>query len=125
MFLIAVAIGIAVSAFLPWVEVSAGLFSVTKAGIDGDGAITLVIALLIGASVVAFVYGQLAERSMLFIAAIGGVIITAIGVHDWSSLPEASGSASISPGIGLVLTTIGGLLLTFAAGIRLRRPATS
>jgi hypothetical protein len=75
---------VAFRAFLPWVRASAGIFSFTKAGIEGDGVISLVAGLSVLGAVVASIYSSLSERHILFIALAGGIVISVVGVVDWT-----------------------------------------
>ena len=119
---------VGVGAFLPWVKVSAGIFSVTKDGIEGDGVITLITALLVLLAVLTFIYANTPERTMLIGTTIGGIIITAVGVYDWIELEDKRAELEesselltfdVSVGAGLVLTVIGGVTLALVAASRL------
>src|SRR3990172_12919615 len=109
--------GVAVCAFLPWAQISAGFLSVTKTGYDGDGQFTLILGLLVILAVVVFVYGKLAEWAMLLAALICGGFIAGIGMIDWidlesrrSDLGDTASIVDVSVGIGLVLTVVGGFV---------------
>jgi len=103
----------AVAAFLPWVKVSLGsLASASQNGIDGDGTITLVLALVAIALVVLRDWEKVDKGAVL----VAGLLTTAIGgmyIADPASGMDMSGAAqqyvSASPQIGLFLTAIGGL----------------
>jgi hypothetical protein len=88
---------VAISAFLPWVSI----LGFSKAGIEGDGAITLVCA-LVGLAALAFhagLGGRLGRKAMLIVSAIAGAVTLLIALADMN------GAAAI----GLYLTLFAGL----------------
>ena len=111
---------IVIAAFLPWAKVSAGIFSVSKDGIEGDGVFTLLVGLAIGAAALANIYGRLPCDRLVIAMMIAGVIVAAIGAVDWANLQDVSdasrtSSVRVSPGIGLILTTFAGIGLVATA----------
>jgi MYXO-CTERM domain-containing protein len=110
-------VGLAVlAAFLPWVEASAGIFSVSKNGIEGDGIITLVAALVVGAVILGSAYQAIDDRTTAAAAMTGGGLIAGIGIYDWINVENKAGEiesslVSVSAGVGLVLTVVAGLAI--------------
>lgn len=85
----------------PWA--TAGVISV--AGTDGDGVITLILALAAGAALVR--YATAGDRRALVGAAVCGAVSAAIGVYDFVEIQSQGGELlSLSPGWGLYLTVI-------------------
>ena len=113
---------IAVAAFLPWAKVSAGIFSVTKDGIEGDGLFTLIVGLVIGAAALANIYGRFSCDRLAIAMIIAGGIVAAIGAIDWANLERVADQSEsdlirISPGIGLIVTTFAGIGLIITAAL--------
>ena len=106
------AVVVFIAAFLPWATADAVIISSTKTGIEGDGVITLVLGLV---ALPCIVYAH--WRSWVWLLpAIMGVAIAAIGIYDWAELTGLSSDvATVSVGAGLVLTVVGGLVLTIMA----------
>lgn len=109
----------AVAAFLPWMKVSF-IGTITVSGIDGDGVITLVVALAVLGLVVLRDWDRMSAVGVL----LGGLIIAGIGllyISDPTTGVDTSGvsgefvEGAISPAIGLYLTALGGLV-TLAGG---------
>lgn len=115
------AVGVIVGAFLPWVSISLLATSQTKTGIDGDGTITLIVALVVGAAA-AWKWA----RSTQILSIVGGLVPTGLGLLYISdptagvSTGSAAGTAllsdAVSPEIGLYVTAIAGVVI-LAAGI--------
>ena len=61
---------LALGSLLPWVKASAGGFTVTKNGIDGDGVLTLILA-----GLAALLFGVIKPRSVaaIVVGAIMGI----------------------------------------------------
>ena len=91
-----------VGAPLPWVSVSFVGASVSATGLDGDGVITLVLAAIAGVVLLARDWDEMDRIGVL---ALGG-LVAVIGVFDLLGLPGAA-----SPGIGLYVTIVGGIVL--------------
>ena len=89
---------VAISAFLPWVSI----FGISASGIEGDGVITLVCA-LIGLAVLALSSHALGARigrtPMLIVSGITGAITALVGLIDMN------GAAAV----GLYLTMFAGI----------------
>jgi hypothetical protein len=115
------AIGIAVGAVLPWVEVSGDVVDSTKTGIDGDGVITLALAVL-----VALVFTVVRNRRVAIMVVLGiGAAAALVAAYDLFDVTHATGDlppgldASASPGLGLLLTGIAAVAITVGAALGL------
>ena len=117
---------VAIGAFLPWAKVTSPFDSATKNGIEGDGAITLVVAILVliacGAAL-AKVMPARAVRWASITAISGGAIALAIALIDGLDIRSQTGSIGTTlieatVGIGVYLTGIGGLAAV-AGGVML------
>jgi hypothetical protein len=123
----ACAVLLAVAAFLPWVRIETAAASATGRGIDGDGVLTLALA-LVAALVVA------ADRRWshwLLAATCGSSFATAlvIGAYDLSqigSLVDVSGlEGRVVSGVGLYLTIAAGLVGVVASALLAAHPSTT
>lgn len=107
---IAMMIVCAVGSALPWVSVSFMGYSQTKNGLSGDGAITIVTALL---ALAFFAVGLAIKARWPFIVALVLALITvAIGIYD---VVDVSGTELASVGIGLWMVAVGGVIGVVAA----------
>jgi hypothetical protein len=108
------AAGLVIGALLPWVKATAGIFSVTKNGIDGDGVLTLVLAVGIallfgllrptqGAAVTTIVLGGLA-------AVIAGVDIGDVTQKARDLVNQGSG-VQATVGVGLWITAVAAVVV--------------
>lgn len=109
-----------IGAFLPWLSVETSVLSKTVGGIDGEGALTLVIAATAMALVVrrdwnaATAGAVIALGSLVTLVAIVYLFDPLLAVellHGERSIVEEW----ISTEIGLYLTALGGLVLTAGA----------
>jgi hypothetical protein len=90
---------------LPWATLTTGFGTISKAGTDGDGVLTLLAAVVIGVLVL------VAKGAKALIAAIVVCVLAlAVCVYD---IADVSSSGQVSVGIGLWLATLGGI----AAGV--------
>ncbi len=100
----------AIAAFLPWVTagVEAGPVDVSASatGIEGLGVITLILAVVVVAAVVALDW----DSRGTFVVAVAGLVVVIVGLGEILDLEGAA-----SPGIGLYLTVLGGIA-ALAAG---------
>jgi hypothetical protein len=111
-----------IGSFLPWVEALGGL--VKKNGTDGDGVITLVVALIGGGLGLGVAFGR--KQSTAIWTAVGawvcGAIIGAVAAYDLIDLNNAIGEiereresvlydAGLSAGSGLYLTLVAGIVM--------------
>ena len=90
---------VALAAFMPW----ASLFGISKAGIEGDGVITLILA-IIGAAVLSFSTGLIgrprsAGRASQIVLLVLAGLVALVGLLDMSGVAA----------IGLYLTFFGGV----------------
>jgi predicted membrane channel-forming protein YqfA (hemolysin III family) len=102
---------VALAAFMPW----ASIFGISKAGIEGDGVITLILA-IIGAAVLSFSTGLIGSpRSPGRVSQI--VLLVLAGLVAVVGLLDMSGVAAI----GLYLTFFGGVAWVVGAIWQLTR----
>ena len=110
---------IVVGAFLPWASVQTVFGTISKNGIDGDGAVTAVLGLVIGGMFL------LQRRGGYLAAVVLSALTIAISGYDLIDVgrlgDDADGFASISAGIGLYATLLGGLAAFFCAISERRR----
>ena len=124
-----VAAAIAVGAFLPWVKVSAGPFSDSAPGTDGDGILTLILAAVAAVVTVWGIYGNAGPRVTAVLLVVAGGMVAGIGGYDWADVHnqnqgiEADLGISASAGIGLIITVVAGVLLMALAYAGYWRPA--
>jgi len=111
---------VVIAAFLPWISASILGTSVTVNGIDGDGVITLGMAVVAGVLVVARQWDRI-NRAL--VGVLGGLIAAlalyyvvdpTTGIEGGDVAAELAREA-VSPGIGLYLTALGGVGLVIAA----------
>lgn len=106
---------VAVGALLPWVEARSGFTGVVRSGLDGDGVITLVVAILAaGAAIVGW---------SRWIVVGAGLVVGAVAIIDIVDVMDVADSpvgqmAGVSVGIGLWLTLLGSALLVGAGLVR-------
>jgi hypothetical protein len=106
-----------IGSFLTWATVEAGGASATVSGMDGDGPITLVLA--IATAVFWFLRKRTEARWPTFLAAAGGVLTALVAIIDIADVNRVAGDlgdfADASVGIGLWLVLIGGVAATVGA----------
>lgn len=117
---------VAVGALLPWATVNAGLVSVTVAGTDGDGVITLMLALVVGGLVLAKWKAGL-SRAVVIVSLVLGAIVLAIAIYDAIDIASSVVDSEFvdlraSVGIGLWLTLLGSIAMVAGAIWELRSP---
>jgi hypothetical protein len=94
-----------IGSFLPWATI--GAFS--KAGTDGDGVLTLLLAV---AAAAFGIFGlPRARKGMLIASLIAAVLILAIGAYDMIDIGSTEGpfDIEVSVGGGLYLTVLGAI----------------
>lgn len=103
---------VAVGSFLPWANV---LLAGPVYGIDGDGVITLGVAVLV--ALLGLVAGLGKGRVWMFAVTLFlGLIVTAIGACDLSNISAfVSGQSMADLGPGLPVIIVGGLVVLGAA----------
>ena len=104
---------ILIGALLPWATVSTPFGTLSMAGTEGDGVLTLGAA-VVAAAVLLFGRGR---RGAAIASAVVGVLVTLVGVYDLANVADAAAEASnefarASAGVGLWLTVVGGIALT-------------
>jgi hypothetical protein len=118
-----------VGAIAPWATVEFLGEKLTVGGLDGDGSIVLVLALLASAFTVVLLLSSKRPRPgwTIIICIILAVLCAAIGLYDWGSLENVVGNTELtdleenlvdqiaSTGWGLMLTTIASLSLLVAS----------
>jgi len=99
----------AVGSVLPW----ANALGNTVSGLDGDGVITLFLGVIVAVVALVVNWNRLAKGGS---AAIGGISVV-IAFNAYSNLTNASGfgASLVSPGYGLYLTILGGLVVVVGA----------
>jgi hypothetical protein len=117
--------GAFVGSFLPWA--SAGIFTVN--GTDGDGVMTLIASAIAGGCYGYHIQDR-ASRKGVRIAALVLMVITAlIYVVDFADISTMVDNdfITVSPGIGLILGTIGSIAAVIALIVEMakRRPSAS
>ena len=112
-----VAIG---GSILPWATVSASFLDpVYKAGIDGDGRLTLVLgAVLLGLSVLSFLPWPPVRRVVPMLVLVVATVITVVALVNLAGVRSAAGPLTPEARAVLVDTQAGiGLWLTLVAGM--------
>ncbi len=122
---------LALGSLLPWVKASAGIFTVTRNGTDGDGVITLILA-----GLAALLYFVIKPRPAAEWVALGlGAVAGVIAIYDIADvanraheLAANNSTVSASVGFGLIVAAIGAAAVVVGGIIGLteaRRPPTS
>jgi hypothetical protein len=122
--LVAGVVVVAFGALLPWATLNAGIISVSKAGTDGDGVITLLLAIVVGVLLLAKWKAGL-SRAVVIVALVLGVIVLAIATIDAIDVASRFEDNDLvevraSVGIGLWLTLLGGIAMIAGAIWELR-----
>ena len=97
-----------VAAFMPWVTATAGIFTVSRDGIDGDGQLTLIAALFVAGFALLELLG--AARAHAWLAALsitGGVGILGVAAYHIIDIADAG----LKVGGGLYLTAIAAVVV--------------
>ncbi len=116
---------ILLGSFLPWATVSSAFGSVSVKGTEGDGVLTLLLALAL-----AVLFGVW-KRGTAIAAVVLGAIVVMTAVYDLVDLASVAdkldGFGDISPGAGLIMVLLGGLAATGCAVLGItslgKRPA--
>lgn len=99
-----------IGAFLPWA--TWGAFSVS--GTDGDGVLTLIFGIIVGA----LIYFRPWDNKNKAISLILGLLILAVGIYDAyniANVAEAPLNVGVEVGTGLYVTILGGLIVLFCS----------
>ncbi len=106
-----------VGAFLPW----ASVMNQSISGLDGDGVLTLVFGVAAGGLILMRDWEQM-DQVGVGVLGLLTLVIGGMSYSDIDSLASLGGSGtglsiSISPGIGLYLTLLAGILMLAAAAM--------
>jgi len=117
-----------IGAFLPWVKAEAGVFNITKNGIDGDGVITLVLA---GALALAFLLARSVKTGAWLVITFAALAI-AVAAYDTIDISKKADELTsqtsflhvdASVGVGLWLSLAGAIAALVGGVLALRRSA--
>jgi opacity protein-like surface antigen len=105
----------ALGSFLPWVTADIGAFSVTKNGTEGDGVITLILAVAMG---LVFIFGRKPKSVAWLVIVLAGLVL-AVALYDTVDVSnKADELANNSSSLFQVSASVGiGLWLALAAGV--------
>ena len=121
---IAAAVAAIAAAFMPWVKAEVDIpllpvFTLSVNGMDRDGPYTAALGAAIIVAILAPVYTRLSSRHAFTAVAVFGAAIALLGFLTWIDVQgavdvdgtelEALPFVSVSPQIGLVLTTAAGV----------------
>lgn len=115
------AVVVAIGAFLPWLSVEIFGTSVTKLGIEGDGSITLILAILVAILLLRSRLGSWGRKTWWTVVVLGGLTaLLAIGyiVDPWLGVeqrPPEETREFVTIGAGLYLTALGGVMTVVGA----------
>jgi hypothetical protein len=108
------AVALAVGSFLPWVKASAGPFTATTNGTDGDGVLTLILA---GLVVLLFALVK-PRRVAAILTTVLGVVAAGIAFYDTGNisskahaLASSSSGVSASVGVGVILAAVAAVVV--------------
>jgi hypothetical protein len=115
------AVALIVGALLPWVKAEAGIFSATKNGIDGDGALTLALGIAIA---LVFLLVRTPKTAAWLVVAFAAAA-TAIAGYDAidvskkaHDLAEQSPFVHVSASVGVGLwLSLGGAVVALIGGV--------
>jgi Protein of unknown function (DUF2510) len=115
------AAGVALGSIAPWVEVSSDVLSASKRGIDGDGVITVGLAVL-----AAILFTVPMRRRLTGMLMLGlGVVMALVAGYELFDLSNKTGDVSttldvsVTPGIGLLLTAVSALVVAVGGALAL------
>jgi hypothetical protein len=111
-----------VGSLLPWATARTVLGDVSINGTEGDGVLTLILALVAGAITVAVIVGKRPGMWAYVVLLIAAVLTAFIGVYDLVDVSRTVGDdyAHISTGAGLWLVALASLVL-LGGGVQLTR----
>lgn len=96
---------VAISAFLPWVSI----LGISASGIEGDGVITLICA-LVGLAALALsaeaLGGRIGRKPMLIVSGIAGAITALVGLLDMNGAAAAGLYLTMFAGIAWVIAVV-------------------
>jgi hypothetical protein len=113
------AVGLVLGAMAPWVEVSSGVVSDSRRGIEGDGVITLGLAVLVA---ILFAVPMRRRVSGMLVLGIGiaAALVAAYELFDLASKTggmRATVDVSVTPGVGLLLTAAAALVVAVGGAL--------
>jgi hypothetical protein len=121
--------------FLPWAKLSANLVYGTKDGIDGNGVITLLIAVVVGLVAGVALIRPAPSRVAAVVVLVGGLVAAAVSVYEMVDVSDEfgdnvrdlrlSGDFGVRIGVGLYLCLLASAIVVVGAVLALRqsRPA--
>lgn len=105
------AAAVIIGSFMPWATLTSFLGDINKNGTEGDGAITLVMGILIGLAAV-FSKPRSGKRGS-WVAVVLGVLVGLIAIIDIADIERLANDvpfAEINVGIGLYVVLIGAVI---------------
>lgn len=104
----------AVGSFLPWLNINTAFGSISRNGMEGDGIIVLVVALVVGLIAASRLGGAGIAKGANVFPLIGAMLIIAVAVYDHLEVNERISSVNAD---GVLATVGAGLWLLYLAGI--------
>lgn len=106
-----------VGSLLPWVRAQTVFGSISFAGTDGDGVLTLITALIVGALSAALLLGKRPRLWAYVVATLAALLCVAVSMYDLANVSAVAGNdyAHVSAGAGLWITALAGVVLLVAA----------
>lgn len=101
-----------VGAFLPWASVTTAFGTISVDGINGDGLISAIAAIVGG------IASWRGSGSAIVLLLLAGLVVGGVGGYHYYTLED-----DLTAGVGLYLTCLSGLVL-FVVGARLRADST-
>ena len=111
-----------IGSLLPWATAKTVFGSISINGTDGDGVLTLILAVVVGAIAVALLAGKRPRLWAYVVLLIAGLLTAFIAVYDLVDISRTVGNdyAHVSTGAGIWLVAIASLVLV-GGGIQLTR----
>jgi hypothetical protein len=117
-------VALIVGALLPWATASAGFISVSKAGTDGDGVITLILGVVI-ALLALFAWKPQPHQLAVIVGVGAGLAAGGVAIYDIVNVSDAVNTAQTqsalvhaSVGSGLYVTAVGAGIAIFGALVK-------
>ncbi len=106
---VAAGVGVIIGSFGPWVSVATAFGSLTVAGTEGDGQISMIAGVIATAIVVIRLIKPNQHIALTVLTAIAFIVATGVGVYHWMNIENSIGDidnefvrASVSWGIPLL-----------------------
>ena len=114
-------VAVVVGSLMPWATITAIFGTISVAGTQGDGTITLVLGGVLGVLALLDLVGTTSISKWLYVGF--GVAAAGVGGFDWVNLSQRLGEAQsefvqASVGIGLVIVVGGGILAVVGGLVR-------